>query len=252
MRAEGPRATSVPHRATFGRRALCGSSGRMQRGDMERDPTTSPDPVTAAGTDWIRLLAAIAAALMIVLLAAVMLVQIEVTDTSVAATRSCGSVFDSVVDRSGWEQWWASDLDEPDEVRSALLRTSRCPAAVNQRVAIATVLGIAAVVSGALARARRTADRSAHTAASTIGHRLSRIGRLTVALGGTLTTLGIIAIVILVADADSTLFLYTDRLVVAVVGLIVLIPTITLFVLGRVLVLLAESVHSSERDRSDG
>lgn len=219
---------------------------------MEADSTTSPDPATAERTDWVVFATGIAAALAVVLAGAVLLVQIEVTDADVAATRSCGSVFDSVVDRSGWEQWWADDLDEPDDVRSALVRTTRCPEAVNRRVAIATVLGVAAVVSGAVMIARRKSNRSADTAASPIGGRLVRIGRLTSALGGTLTVLGIIAVVVLVADADSTLFLYTDRLVVAVVGLIVLIPTITLFVLGRVLVLLAESVHSSERDRSDG
>ena len=219
---------------------------------MEMESTTSPDPVTADSTDWIRVGAAIASALMIVLLAAVLLVQIEVTDAEVAATRSCGSVFDSVVDRSGWEQWWTQDLDEPDEVRSALVRTNRCPGAVNQRVAIAAVLAITGAVLGAVAMARRKADRSADTPASSIGRRVVRIGRLTSALGGALTTVGIIAIVILVADADSTLFLYTDRLVVAVVGLIVLIPTITLFVIGRVLVLLGENVQPIERDRSDG
>ena len=69
------------------------------------ESTTSPDLVTTDRADWIRLGAPIASALMIVLLAAVLLVQIEVTDAEVATTRSCGSVFDSVVDRSGWEQW---------------------------------------------------------------------------------------------------------------------------------------------------
>ncbi len=219
---------------------------------METDPTTSPDPAAADRPDWVRVVTAIAAALMIVLLGAVLLVQIEVTDAEVAATRSCGSVFDSVVDRSGWELWWAHDLDENDEVRSALVRTNRCPDAVNHRVAIAAVLGMTGLVLGAVAMARGQADRSADTTASPIGRRVIRIGRLTSALGGALTTFGIIAIVILVADADSTLFLYTDRLVVAVVGLIVLIPTITLFVIGRVLVLLGESVQQFERDRSDG
>ena len=216
------------------------------------ESTTSPDLVTTDSADWIRLGAAIASALMIVLLAAVLLVQIEVTDAEVAATRSCGSVFDSVVDRSGWEQWWPQDLDETDEVRSALVRTNRCPEAVNQRVAIAAMLAITGAVLGAVAISRRRADRSANAPASSIGRRVVRIGRLTSALGSALTTLGIIAIVILVADADSTLFLYTDRLVVAVIGLIVLIPTITLFVIGRVLVLLGENGQQSERDRSDG
>jgi hypothetical protein len=213
--------------------------------------SASPDPVAADPPDRIRVVSAIAAALLLVLLAATLLVQIEVTDAEVAVTRSCGSVFDSAVDRSGWEQWWAADLDEPDEVRSALVRTTRCPDAVNQRVAIAAALGITALVLGVVATARRRTDRSADASASPVGHRVVRIGRLTSTLGGALTALGIVAIVVLVADADSTLFLYTDRLVVAVVGLIVLIPTITLFVIGRVLVLLGENLQQSERDRSD-
>ncbi len=218
---------------------------------METDSTTSPDPVTEDGPDRIRFAAAVAAALMTVLLAAILLVQIEVTDAQVTATRSCGSVFDSAVDRSGWEHWWSQDLDEPDEIRSALVRTTRCPEAVNQRVAIAAALGIGAVVSGAVALARRRTDRSADTTESSVGRRVVRMGRIASALGGGLTALGIVAIVVLVADADSTLFLYTDRLVVAVVGLIVLIPTITLFVIGRVLVLLGENVRRFERTRSD-
>jgi hypothetical protein len=114
------------------------------------------------------------------------------------------------------------------------------------------MVAITAVIAGAVAIMRTTAVRSTRMAASPIGSRVERIGRLTAALGGTLTILGIVAIVILVADADSTLFLYTDRLVVAVVGLIVLIPTVTLFVIGRVLVLVGATVQPSERDRSNG
>jgi hypothetical protein len=219
---------------------------------METDSTTSPGPVTSDRTDWVVFTAGIAAALAVILAGAALLVQIEVTDADVAATRSCGSVFDSVADRSGWEQWWARDLDEPDEVRAALVRTTRCPEAVNQRIAIAGVLGATAVVLGAVAMARRRSDRPADTAVSPVGRRLVRIGRLTAALGGALTALGIIAVVVLVADADSTLFLYTDRLVVGVVGLIVLIPTIALFVIGRVLVLLGETTEQTEQDQLDG
>jgi hypothetical protein len=216
---------------------------------METDPSASADPVAADRPDRIGVVSAIAAALLLVLLGAVLLVQIEVTEVGV--TRSCGSVFDSAVDLSGWEQWWAADLDEPDEVRTALVRTTRCPDAVNQRVVVAAALGITALVLGAVAMARRRTDRSPDASAASIGHRVVRIGRLTSTLGGALTALGVVAIVVLVADADSTLFLYTDRLVVAVVGLLVLIPTITLFVIGRVLVLLGESLEQSERDRSD-
>jgi hypothetical protein len=222
----------------------------VQRGGMEADPTTSPDAVAAARPDWISVVSAIAGTLMIVLAGAALLFQIEVTEAAV--TRSCGSAFDSVADRSGWDLWWARDLDESEEVRSALVRTTRCPDAVNQRLAVAAALGFIGLVLGGVAIARRRAARPSDATASSIGGRIVRIGRLTSALGGVLTVVGLAAILFLVADADSTLFLYTDRLVVAVVGLIVLIPTITLFVIGRVLVLLGENIQQSDRDRFDG
>jgi hypothetical protein len=57
-------------------------------------------------------------------------------------------------------------------------------------------------------------------------------------VGAILTLAGLVAVVLLVADADSTLFLYTDRLVVGVVGLIVLVPTASLVVIGRALTIL--------------
>ena len=139
---------------------------------MDTDPSVSPDPVVADRPDRIGLVSAIAAALLILLLGAVLLVQIEVTEAAV--TRSCGSVFDSAVDRSGWEQWWAADLDESDEVRPSMVRTTRCPDAVNQRVAIAAALGITALVLGAVATARRRSDRSAAASASSVGHRVAR------------------------------------------------------------------------------
>jgi hypothetical protein len=166
-------------------------------------------------------------------------------------TRNCGSVFDSVADRSGWELWWARDLDEPEGVRDDLVRTTRCPDAVNVRLGLAAALGLVGVGLGWYALQRRRADRPEAPAASLAGRRVARIGRFTSVLGGTLTAVGAAAIAVLVADSDSTLFLYTDRLVVAVVGLIVLIPTITLFVIGRVLVLVGDSVPQPEEEPPD-
>ncbi len=71
-----------------------------------------------------------------------------------------------------------------------------------------------------------------------VADRLVRLGRITSFVGAILTLAGIVAVVLLVADADSTLFLYTDRLVVGVVGLIVLVPTASLVVIGRALTIL--------------
>jgi hypothetical protein len=215
---------------------------------MEIERLDSAIPATTRVQDRIRAAAAIAGAVMIVLAGVVLLAQIQVTHAETGVTRSCGSAFDSIADRSGWELWWARDLDEPDGVRDALVRTTQCPDAVNLRLGIAAALGLAGLGLGAFALRRR---RTETPATSLVGRRVARIGRFTSALGGTLTAGGVVAIVLLVADSDSTLFLYTDRLVVAVVGLIVLIPTITLFVIGRVLVLVGDSVRQSEEESRD-
>lgn len=164
--------------------------------------------------------------------------QVEVTNPAVGVTRACGSAFDAVADRSGWEIWWARDLDEPDpEVRSALVRTSGCPDAVNGRLVTAAVLGgvaALAVLGVVVLRAGRRRSR----ARVDVAERLVRLGRITSLTGAVLTLAGVVAVTLLVADADSTLFLYTDRLVVGVVGLIVLVPTASLVVIGRALMIL--------------
>ena len=75
---------------------------------------------------------------------------------------------------------------------------------------------------------------------------------MTSGVGAALTIAGVVAVILLVADADSTLFLYTDRLVVAVVGLIVLVPTVALFVLGRTLVIVARTGLRSDPSAPPG
>lgn len=178
-----------------------------------------------------------------VLSLAVLAAQVDVTDSEVGATRACGSAFDGLVDRSGWETWWAGDLDEPDdEIRSALVRTTRCPDAVNARIVTAAALAVGSVLAALAAAARHRRDvRRDSPATGAARTRLGRLGRLTTVAGTILTAAGVVAVVVLVADADSTLFLYTDRFVVAVVGLIVLVPTIALVVIGRVVTILAET-----------
>ena len=182
-------------------------------------------------------LAASAVAL-VALAASIVAAQVEVTNAAVDATRTCGSVFDAVANRSGWEVWWARDLDEPDpEIRSALVRTSGCPDAINGRVALAALLSGVAALAGLGAAALRSGRKRPRTR-DDVADRLVRLGRITSFVGAILTLAGIVAVVLLVADADSTLFLYTDRLVVAVVGLIVLVPTASLVVIGRALTIL--------------
>lgn len=162
--------------------------------------------------------------------------------------RTCGSVFDTVVDRSGWEDWWAADLDDPDDgVRSGLTRTQQCPRNINQRLAATIVLGGLGVMLGGLIRNRRS-ERIASDPHS-IRDQLARVGRATAIAGALLGVAGLIGIVVLTADADSTLFLYTDRIVVAVIGLVVLVPTLALFAIGRVLAIIAPHLPGPESGR---
>jgi len=187
-----------------------------------------------------RLVVALAASAVVLaaLASSIVAAQVEVTHSAVDVTRTCGSAFDAVADRSGWELWWARDLDEPDpDVRSALVRTSGCPDAINGRLALAAVLGGVAALAVLGAVALRGGRRRSRTS-DDVADRLVRLGRLTSLVGVVLTLAGVVAVVLLVADADSTLFLYTDRLVVGVVGLIVLVPAASLVVIGRALTIL--------------
>ena len=202
---------------------------------------TKPRPIAAS------VLAAVAGWLALFVLIA----QIEVTGGDDASTRACGSAFDSIVDRSGWQDWWRADLDDPAPAsRTELVRTRNCPGAVNTRIGIGTGFGLLVAGGAAMTlrdgRRRSTSDRPEDGPTE----RLARLARLTTIAGAGLTLAGVAAILVLVADADSTLFLYTDRLVVAVVGLIVLVPPIALIVFGRAMSVVATGFDPSDRGGS--
>lgn len=191
----------------------------------------------------------------------ILFLQATVTNDVDTATRTCGSAFDTFADRSGWDVWWARDLDEPDSsLRTALIRTNLCPSAINQRIVLASILGAFGVLSAILARRAAIGGRDRPPGTSVVGRadrvaagQIARLGRATSWSGALLSIAGAGAVVLLVADADSTLFLYVDRFVVVIVGLIVLMPTMALFVIGRSLVLLARYLpqHKTAPDRDD-
>lgn len=175
------------------------------------------------------IVAAVAAGLLVGALA-VLLMQVEVAGPAGSTSRACGSAFDAAVDRSGWQTWWARDLDEPDDAaRAALIRTMNCPDAVNRTMAIAAMLAGAGLVVtlGGWVVFRRTS-----TAVTARMGPLGRVGTASTVLGGALTIGGAVAVVVLVADADATLFLYVDRLVVLVGGILVLVPAMALAIGG--------------------
>ena len=147
---------------------------------------------------------------------------------------NCGSPFDSVTGRTGWADWWARDLAEPG---STLPRSVACPDAVNRRIVAAGIALAAAAVTGLLARRERIAPAADSSKPSSD---LARLATAVIAGGGVLTFGGLVAIILLVADPDSTLFNYVGRGVVALIGLIALVPAVGLLAAGLALRLIAE------------
>lgn len=192
---------------------------------------------TAAQTPWSGAATIVLALAAAVGLAVVVTAQVDVTHEVTSTTVACGSPLDTIVDRTGWESWLAADLAEQSSApRGKLVRTQQCPSAINGRIVMAAVVGVVLVMSTAWAWLSFRARKS-ETTVSSSGGQLRRIGVLVANVGLALTAAGIAALVLLLADADSTLFLYMDRLVVAIAGLIVLVPPIALFAIGRFLVL---------------
>lgn len=183
----------------------------------------------------------------VLLVAAVTVLSLQVhVGGSGASGRSCGSSLDVLTDRAGWETWYAQDIVDAPE-GSQLLRTLDCPHAVNARSVIAGVLGAAgiAAIAGAvmlqLASAGVTKPRGVASPA-----RLRRLGKAVTAVGAVLTVAGLVALALLLADRDSTLFIYVTRPVVAALGLVVLAPVLALLIGGRALTILARWVEDRE------
>lgn len=166
------------------------------------------------------------------------------TSVSVSTPRDqqavCGSAWDSLTGRVGWERWWAQDRVAP-LAGSPLARTLQCPAAVNGRIAVGATLAFVAfgilIVGGALA-----ARRTHHVGAS--ARRLRTFGIGVQVLGGLLTVAGVCGLALLTADPNATLFLYVSRLTVVLLGLMLLLPAVLLIVLGSSLRLLASRLDT--------
>ena len=209
----------------------------------------SAPPVFTRSVARHRLALGLAGTLLVAAAALILSWQVEVGSTDPDVRRACGSALDAAIDRSGWQIWWSQDLDEPEPtVRQTLLRTSECPDAVNNRMLVAGLTGVLGII--ALATAGLAAGDPAP--ADRRLRRLDRLGTLTAAIGAGLTLGGVVAIGVLVGNADSTLFLYTSRLVVALGGLIVLIPAIALTLGGVALRIIARSLTSEGGAGTDG
>ncbi len=175
-----------------------------------------------------------AGSILLVVSGLVLLLQVSVPGAG-TPPRACGSAWDVVAGRTGWPQWWAADLSDPAEGRDGqVVRTLRCPGAVNARIVTsgALALGAVALVSAGEFAASRSARR-VRPAGPGPARRLRLLGTSVTILGVLLTAAGLAAIALLTADPRAPLFLYVSRPVVVLAGLLLLLPAILLIVLGR-------------------
>ena len=180
------------------------------------------------------------AAALLVVAGAVLLVLVDVP----GATRSgsCGSGWDVVSGRVGWPQWWSQDLADPiGRGDGGLVRTVRCPGAVNDRIVTSGVLAVAAVVVAAVGELVQR-RRSPRAPAPRAYRRLRALGTTLTVLGGLLTAAGLVAIALITADPHAPLFLYVSRAAAVLAGLLLVLPAIVLTALGRGLRLWADAV----------
>ena len=177
----------------------------------------------------------------------VLLLQVSVPGAG-TPPRACGSAWDVVAGRAGWPQWQAADLSDPAAARDGrLVRTLRCPGAVNARIVTSggLALGAVALVSAGEFAALRPARR-AGSAGPGPARRLRLLGTAVTILGGLLTAAGLAAIALLVADPRGPLFVYVSRPVVVLAGLLLLLPAILLMVLGRAASVMARCLAHPE------
>ncbi len=184
---------------------------------------------------------------LLVAAATVMLLQVRVGGSGQSG-RSCGSSLDVITDRTSWEVWYAQDtVDVPKGSAAPLLRTVRCPDAVNARSIVAGVLGAAGVVAVVGASALRRARPSSSVSTSgTLVARLRRLGAAVTAVSVTLVVAGLIALGVLLADSNAALFVFVRRSMVAAIGVILLAPVLALLAGGRALTILARALEDRE------
>jgi hypothetical protein len=175
----------------------------------------------------------------------VLVLQVQVSAGPSGGSRACGSAWDVVAGRVGWEQWWAEDLGRPAPAAApSLVRTLECPSAVNLRMVVASALaalGVTAVVVGeVIGRGRGLRGRAAEDDPA---RRLRRLGTVVAAVGAVVTAGGLAGLALVLADPDAALFLYVDRPVAALVGGVLLTLPVGLVVAGWGAVLAARALE---------
>jgi len=183
-----------------------------------------------------RLIVRLGGAALLAAASVVLLLQVHVGGPGKAG-RSCGSPLDVVVDRAGWETWYAQD--SVDRVAAdPLLRTLRCPHAVNTRTAVAGVLAAVGLVAIGLTRPARRRGDGPVTAQG-----LARLGRGVSVLGAALWIGGLAALAVLLADRHAALFTFVTRPTILALGFVALTPVLALVAGGRALVIVARHLE---------
>lgn len=175
-----------------------------------------------------------AAGVALAVVACIALLQ-QVTVRDGATGVACGSGFDVIAGRTDWRDWWALDVAAADPAgEPSFARSRQCPSALNRRTLPAgaiVVLAVAAVAGSEVLRARRRAEL--RPPVTRPAERVRRLGLVVTVAGVVLATAGAAALVLLVADPRSTLFLYVDRPVAVLFGLLLLQPAIAMILVGR-------------------
>ena len=201
----------------------------------------SKEIATRQRVRWWRLVARTLGAGLLVAAITTAVLQVYVSGAD-GTSRSCGSSFDVIAGRSDWQTWRTQDLADAQGLATAtpagLVRTARCPSAVNDRTALAggLAIGSAMLLSAGAYPRRRGGIRAWHGV-----NRLQWLGNFAVVVGALLTTGGLVGLLIVLANPRSTLFLYVSRPAALLIGLAVLQPALALLIAGLAISAVARS-----------
>lgn len=185
----------------------------------------------------------LAGAILLVLAGVILLLQ-----TRVGGGRfTCGSAWDVVSGRVSWRQWWSWDQLEPASA-GPLLRTLRCPDAVDGRMWWAGGLLAAALIVVAITELLARSQPGLKAPSVMRRSRLRAVATACAVTGMILTLAGLAGIALLTANPNDPLFLYTTRPVVVLAGLLLLTPSVLIVVVG----LLTRAATQSAADGSSG
>ena len=211
--------------------------------DLESTAVDVPVTGHERSRRWYRAALGALLAMMIGASCYLLVAQVDVDGGAGVGGAGCGSVLDTITDRTGWEAWWQADLDDVELGRiDEPVRSTSCPDRVNNRLIVVSILVALAVGAGiALRRSNRDPTR--------VRGSLERWGAVMTVAGSAIVVVGAAALLVVLADADAVLYEHVDRWVVVAGGALILAPAIAVAALGRVISALAEGLGDPPADR---